>query len=410
MQKNKKRADGRVRSKVYIGQVDGRPQYKYVYARNNRELETKVQEVKTKLGKGLDLTAERDSFEYWAERWAKLKKSNVSAGRYASYSARLNNLKPLYNYEISKLRTSDFQELMLDLASDPSERTGKPYSKSTLNDVKNTARQIMQLAIDNRVIDYNPVSSVTIPKNAAPAEKKRALTDIEQRWICEFPHRAQTAAMIMMYAGLRRGELLALTWADIDVEAKTIRVDKSVEFNKNVSTIKEGGKTKAATRTVYIPQVLADYLRDVPGIHFGLVVQKKRGGIMTDTAWRRMWDSYLDDLNLRYGDWEHCLQTNGKRPSKYSPKKKEKKPMLIPRFTAHWLRHTFITLMYMAGVDILTAKEQAGHEDIETTMGIYTHLDNQFKKKNVSKLDDYLREKETYGGQHGGQNPDESVV
>ena len=84
--------------------------------------------------------------------------------------------------------------------------------------------------------------------------------------------------------------------------------------------------------------------------------------------------------------------------------------MLIPRFTAHWLRHTFITLMYMAGVDILTAKEQAGHEDIETTMGIYTHLDNQFKKKNVSKLDDYLREKETYGGQHGGQNPDESVV
>ena len=69
--------------------------------------------------------------------------------------------------------------------------------------------------------------------------------------------------------------------------------------------------------------------------------------------------------------------------------------MLIPRFTAHWLRHTFITLMYMAGVDILTAKEQAGHEDIETTMGIYTHLDEQFKKKNVSKLDEYLSSRKT---------------
>ena len=148
MQKNKKRSDGRVRAKVYIGQVDGKPQYKYVYAGNNRELEAKVQEVKTKLGKGLDLTAERDSFEYWTERWAKLKKSNVSAGRYASYSARLSNLKSLYKCEISKLRTSDFQELMLDLASEPCDRIGKPYSKSTLNDVKNTARQIMQLAID----------------------------------------------------------------------------------------------------------------------------------------------------------------------------------------------------------------------------------------------------------------------
>ena len=391
MQKNKKRADGRVQSQIYIGNVNGKPKYKYVYAKNNRELEQKVQEVKTKLGKGLDMTAERDSFEYWAEKWLKLKKTEVSAGRYATYSARLKNLKRLYPYQISKLRASDFQELLLDLASEPCERTGKPYSKATLNDVKNTARQIMQLAIDNRVIDFNPVNSCTIPKNAAPAEKRRALTEEEQGWIREFPHRAQTAAMIMMYAGLRRGELLALTWADIDLDAKTIHIDKSVEFNKNVTTVKEGGKTKAATRTVYIPQVLADYLKNVPGVHFGYVVQKKHGGIMTDSAWKRLWDSYLDDLNLHYGDWKHCLQTNGKRPSKYSPKKKEKKPMLIPRFTAHWLRHTFITLMYMAGVDILTAKEQAGHEDIETTMGIYTHLDEQFKKKNVSKLDEYLK-------------------
>ena len=46
--------------------------------------------------------------------------------------------------------------------------------------------------------------------------------------------------------------------------------------------------------------------------------------------------------------------------------------------------------MYLAGVDILTAKEQAGHQDIKTTMAIYTHLDEQFKQKNINKLDDYL--------------------
>lgn len=407
MQKNKKRSDGRIRSKVYIGQVDGKAQYKYVYAQNNRELEKKVQDVKTKLGKGLDLSAERDSFEYWAQKWLKLKKNEVSAGRYISYSARLNNLTRLFKYKISELRTNDFQDIMLDLASEPCARTGKPYSKATLNDVKNTMRQIMQLAISNRVIDYNPVNAITIPKNAAPTEEKRALTETEQRWIREYPHRAQAAAMIMMYAGLRRGELLALTWADIDIAAKTINIDKSVEFVKGSPHVKPGGKSDAATRIIYIPQILADYLKNVPGTHFGLVVQKSRGGLMTDTAWRRLWDSYLCDLNLEYGDWKNCVQTKGKRPSKYGPKEK---PMLIPRITAHWLRHTFITLMYMAGVDILTAKEQAGHKDIETTMGIYTHLDSQFKKKNVSKLDDYLREKETYWGHRGGQSPGESAV
>ena len=55
----------------------------------------------------------------------------------------------------------------------------------------------------------------------------------------------------------------------------------------------------------------------------------------------------------------------------------------------HW-RHTFITLMYLAGVDVLTAKEQAGHADIKTTMAIYTHLDEKYKKESINKLDEYL--------------------
>jgi integrase len=48
--------------------------------------------------------------------------------------------------------------------------------------------------------------------------------------------------------------------------------------------------------------------------------------------------------------------------------------------------------MYLSGVDILTAKEQAGHSSIKTTMEIYTHLDNKFKKASMAKMDDYLNE------------------
>ncbi|MCL1788997.1 MAG: tyrosine-type recombinase/integrase [Oscillospiraceae bacterium] len=100
-----------------------------------------------------------------------------------------------------------------------------------------------------------------------------------------------------------------------------------------------------------------------------------------------MWDSYLADLNLKYGDFKNCIETKGKTPSKFAP---TKAPFVIPYFTAHCLRHTFITLLYFAGVDILTAKEQAGHKDIKTTMGIYTHLNKDFKQKSMSKLNDYL--------------------
>ena len=384
--KNKARDDGRLQSKVYIGTKSGKKQYKYVYATNAKELEQKVQELKTKLNKGLDLTADRDTFGYWGEKWLKLKKIEVSAGRYVTYCARYKNLEPLYSMNISKIKATDIQDIIIDCATEPSERTGKPLAKKTLIEIRNTASQIIKLAIQNRVLDYDCAEAVKIPKSAE-SSTRRALTDEEQRWITDTPHRAQTAAMIMMYAGLRRGELLALTWQDINLEEGTISVTKSVELIKGLPHIKPGGKTDAATRTVYIPRKLISYLQNTPHDPLGLVCPTVKGTPMTDTAWRRLWDSYLADLNIKYGDWSGCMQTGGKRPAKHSPMEK---PFLIPRITPHWLRHTFITMLYMAGVDVLTAKEQAGHADISTTMSIYTHLDEKYKRKSISKLDEYL--------------------
>ncbi|MGW8114941.1 tyrosine-type recombinase/integrase [Caproicibacterium sp. NSD3] len=114
------------------------------------------------------------------------------------------------------------------------------------------------MVIDARVMEYNPGVSVRIPRNA-PQNFRRALTDKEQQWIIDTPHRAQRAAMIMMYAGLRRGELIALTWDNIDLKNKTIWVNKSVEMIEDKLRVK-APKTKVGNRTVDIPQRLADFL------------------------------------------------------------------------------------------------------------------------------------------------------
>ena len=99
-----------------------------------------------------------------------------------------------------------------------------------------------------------------------------------------------------------------------------------------------------------------------------------------------MWNSYLAELNFKYGDFEHIVNFN-KPKSRFAP---VKIPMVIPNITPHWLRHTFITLMYLAGVDVMTAMEQAGHSNIQTTMAIYTHLDKEYKQKSINKMDDYI--------------------
>lgn len=163
-----------------------------------------------------------------------------------------------------------------------------------------------------------------------------------------------------------------------------IEVEEFVQYNSNQPTNKDQGKTSNSMRRVIIPDVLINYLQDC--VSAGYVVKTDKGKQMTETAFRRMWDSYLAELNFKYGDFsKHKFKNNVK--SRFAP---EKIPFVIPRITPHWLRYTFVTLMYWSGVDVVTAQKQAGHADIKTTLGIYTSLDDEASEKNLTKLNAYL--------------------
>ena len=372
-----KRADGRLQTKMYVGTEYGKPIYKYIYARTYKELETKYNEVKARQNKGLDIMSDKDTFGYWSQIWLRSKKAEVSDKWYNVLKTDINKLDKLFGEPVTKMRQYMLKDILNELADNG-------YSQKTLKTVKDIASGIMQMAADERVVDYNVFASIKIPKTQKQSTvsvnselayfDRRALSNAEQQWVLNTPHRAQTAAMIMMYAGLRRGELIPLLWSDIDLDIGTISVNKSVECVNGKLCIKTGGKTKAATRTVYIPKILIDYLRQQERKSL-LVCTNTRGQMFSDSSWARMWESYLITLDKQYG----------------VPKDKHTiKTLSIPRITPHWLRHTFISLMYLAGVDVLTAKEQAGHSDISTTLAIYTHLDEQYKHKNISKMDEYI--------------------
>lgn len=385
MKKNAQRADGRYKAAVSLG----KGKYKYVYAKSNRELDRKVAELKVKLGKGIDVAAKYDTFGEWAELWLKNKKTTVAYKRWTSYKAGINKFEELYNVPISKVRTVDLQTVINEQFAD-----GK--SKQTLEIYKMACSQVFKLAIANRVTEWNPATAVTIPKGA-PQEEKRALTEEEQQWIINTPHRAQTAAMIMMYAGLRCGELIPLLWTDIDFNAKTINVNKSVAVEEGGTKIKDGAKTESSERVIFIPDKLVDYLATVDRKNNLLVCPSAKGKVMSGTSWKRLWDSYLSELNRLYGNFDNqVVFVNGKATQFKLPQSKHnphKVPFVIPNITAHWLRHTYITMLYLAGVDVMTAKEQAGHADIKTTMQIYTHLDKKYKVKQIDKLNDFLAAK-----------------
>lgn len=399
--KNTMREDGRISVQIYIGIVDGKRKYKTVYGHTQKEANEKANEVKIALGKGIDVLSTENTFKDWRDRFILIKSVEVRSGMMTTYNACVRHLDPLNYMDIGKVKTFDIQAIISKLAL-LNPNTKKPSSKRTLSCIKMTAEQIFKLAIENRVIDYNPATYVKIPVDSI-VEKRRALTDDEQEWIISTHHRAQPAAMIMMYAGLRRGELMALKWKDIDIDNRTITVNKTIEMISGKPTLKAMTKTASGMRTVDIPNTLAEYLKGLIRSNI-LVCAQHDGTYMSTSAWRSMWNSYLADLNIKYGDFKNCIKgKNDKKPkSKFEPNSKHNPqgvPLVIPKITAHWLRHTFATMLYFAGVDILTAKEQLGHSDIKTTLEIYTHLDSQFKRRSMDKLDSYISEKKNNASQ-----------
>lgn len=381
--KYKKRPDGRYLTRIYLGLDEkGKSKYKSVYATTVAELERKAEELRYQLHKGGDILSGDLPFRTWAERFLKLKEGKVTDVYFSGIRSRVDYWCAMVgDVPISKIVRSDLQ-IHLDALAEKSNGTGKAAAKKTLSDYKRTASAVFKLAISDRAIQYNPAESLEISE-LAPKSHRRALTTEEQRWILDTPHRAQTAAMIMMLAGLRRGELIPLQVRDIDLDRGTLAVWRSVAMVKGRPQVKAGGKTTAAERMVNMPRRLIDYLRPVLADRspFDLVVTDAKGRMFSESAWKRMWDSYLLDLNLKYGRF---IQ---QPTSKFDPKGV---PFVIPRLTPHMLRHTCATNMVMAGVDAITVKTQMGHEDIQTTLNIYTHVTAQHQQSQVSKLDAFF--------------------
>lgn len=372
---NTPQSDGRYRVRIYIGLKDGKKQYKNVYGRTQKEADRKAEELKVSMRKGMDISASSDSFKTWAEHWLMSKKyEDVTTDRYNSLSTRAGVwIDALQRAQINQIRPFELQSILFSIAA-KNPNTGKPMAKKTIKEYIQVINSIFNFAHENRVLEYNPATNLKIPQTAAEPVQRRALTEEERKRVMEFEHRAKPSAMLMMLSGLRRGEATALQWNDIDFVNNKISVTKSYNFKTKDFKAPKNGKA----RVVSVPQILIDYLKTLPKKSL-FVLTNASGKMMTDDSWRRMYDSYIFDLNLEYGFEE--------KPNKYSPKKI---PMKITPFTPHELRHTFCTIMFEAGIDALTAKEQMGHSDIQTTLSIYTHLSKQHKENDIKKLDRFL--------------------
>lgn len=215
-------------------------------------------------------------------------------------------------------------------------------SESLQHKVLITMRQIFQTARQNGLIVKDPTEGVKITPHAKP-DKVKHLTKDQVRTLLEAvtDDKAMAFVGLCLYCGLRREEAMGLQWGDI--KGSSLTVNRALAFVKNRPDPSQELKTKAAHRTIPIPEPLMDILSNTPktGLY---VITKADGGPMTQMAFRRLWEKVTSVIDFP----------------------------LHP----HMLRHTYATNLYYAGVDLRTAQYLLGHSSIQMTAQVYTHLDH----------------------------------
>lgn len=345
-----RRKDGRYCCKYHGIQFMGNTEDEALRARD----EYKEEELRGELA-----SLRPTSVTEYALKWLPLYKQGISKKTYNDYAKQLDAL-------VQTIGGMALDTVNVDDAAKVWEHY-KGYSQSTIHRAKMLYVALFDAAIENDLCRKNPFRSKFAQPPRAPSGTHRRITDEEVNLIRNTPHRFQCAAMVMLYAGLRRGEVLALTKDDVDLKKGIIRVNKAVRYDSNQPIISTP-KTSSGIREVPILKPLKPFLKAVKGS----IAKSADGKMMSERAFRRAWDSYLNALSIA-----------AKKEIKIRP---------------HDLRHTYCTMLRDAGVDMHQAMIWMGHADEKMILRVYDHVGEERTKKSVKLL-----EKTLNGMQNGMQ-------
>jgi integrase len=230
----------------------------------------------------------------------------------------------------------------------------------------------------------NPMIGLELP--AVRGVRDRIVDPAEAaRLIDELPERDRALWAMAVYAGLRRGELLALRWADVDLAAGVIRVERSYDPRSGQTG---EPKSRAGIRKVPIAAVLRDHLDEhklrrqwEEGLVFGRAAERPFNHSTVIARAATAWRKARRDNAGQEGASEEELAALDKEP--------------FDALTLHEARHTYASLMIAAGVNAKALSTYMGHSSIQITLDRYGHLFPGNEDEAAGLLDTYLEAADT---------------
>ena len=347
---------------------------------------------KTPAGKKIDLSLRekekliekdlRDGISYKAggvtvlelvERYISLK-TKVRPTTRAGYKTVVNVLKadPFGQKKIANIKTSEAKMWLIELQDG-----GRSYS--SIHSIRGVVRPAFEMAVEDDLLRKNPFDFELATVLINDSVKRDALTAKQERDFLKFIkedeyfNQFHDGMFILFKTGLRISELCGLTIRDIDLQERTIDINKQLQYTGGKKAYVEQTKTTAGTRVLPMSDEVYEAFKRIISSRKKPKVEQMIDGVSGFL--------FLDDKGkpmLAY-QWEKKFQHSVEKYNKIYK-------VELPKITPHICRHTYCTNMAKSGIAVKTLQYLMGHADIATTLNVYTHLKLEDAKDELEQM------------------------
>lgn len=234
-------------------------------------------------------------------------------------------------------------------------KDSRPLSARTVGHAHRVLHRAYERALRLEMVSRNPVHAVRPPRPSAAEVEILSSDQIATLLAALAEHPLHPIVSLALGTGMRRGELCALTWATLDLDANTVRIERSLEETADGLRFKSP-KTRHGRRTIAIPPPVADVMREHRRHQLEQRLQLGLGRPSPDDLVFTLPDGSPWPPDKVSRDWSNLVRYRG-----------------LPKVMFHALRHSHASALIAAGVDIVTVSRRLGHASPAITLTVYAH-------------------------------------
>jgi len=303
--------------------------------------------------------------EGWLTRWLEGIRGEVSRATYDGYKrdVRHHIIPELGRRRLKDLSASDIRRLYRKMRD-------KGLKNRSLEYCHRTLRKALKAALAERKIQFDPSLGIKPLKTVeGRRDESKALSPTQVKALLDTARgdRLEAFYVLALHTGMRRGELLGLQWSDIDLDATTVRVRRSLDVD---GTLKEP-KNQASRCTLRLNPQAVGALRAHRKRQSEERLKAGAKWQANDLVFPNTQGRPMSAGNLYRRNFQPLLQRAG---------------LADQGFTIHSLRHTFATTLAAKNVNPGTAQRLLGHSDVRMTLAIYTHATSDMQDEAIEAI------------------------